>query len=289
MGNQQPLHSFTYMTPRTANEAANWIARISGLNREVVEQLLQMLRDGTYAAQFKNIQLLLEEGRVAAEFLRCVCLPQEAVIQYGTMFSPLRLWEEQWDQLGEDAACLIRQERCNDALHVNKQEVQSSTLYELEMSLNRNARTLADVPPMPLSVYDLMDGGVNPGNRLIRDECEHNTAELSANAASDKLMLTADQKRVYWAIQRLMPFIEPVEFLQLASFVSGVLLFLIGCCFQVGAPMMRLRNLNAAGRLGNGSRLIVTKLGVGVLEGPVLRGPIPSYKLTRNQDSQLRS
>ena len=88
------------------------------------------------------------------------------MLMFSEVSDPHRLWEQHWEDLTDDLQRRIQRDLRDHSLQIIVQQRQDLGLYEIEMILNKNGRSLRDFTPMPLPSPNLLR---QLGNKLIRE------------------------------------------------------------------------------------------------------------------------
>ncbi|XP_021754741.1 uncharacterized protein LOC110720016 [Chenopodium quinoa] len=111
--------------------------------------------------------------------------------------NPTELWEKNWEMLADDI--LYRQQKRlgtrNIVLTTN--QLQNYALHEIELSLNRNNRSLRNYANMPYPDISLVQ---QSSNRLILEEQMHDVGTLANQASHLEAGLNPEQNDVYQQI-----------------------------------------------------------------------------------------
>ena len=85
---------------------------------------------------------------------------------YNELEQPQMLWYKHWEDLSNDLAQRLQHEHHNPVLQLIDDQRKNLCLYELELILRKNSRSLKDYPPVPLSSSGML---LQLRNRLIRE------------------------------------------------------------------------------------------------------------------------
>ena len=120
-----------------------------------------------------------------------------SMLMFSEVSDPHRLWEQHWEDLTDDLQRRIERELRDHSLHITVEQRQDLGLYEIEMVLNKNGRSLRDYPPMPLPSPNLV---LQLGNRLIREQLDYDQEQESHNLQRLLPTLNSDQMRVFQSV-----------------------------------------------------------------------------------------
>ena len=73
-----------------------------------------------------------------------------SMLMFSEVGQPDQLWEAHWEDLTDDLPRRLQREQRNPQLEISSEQRRNLGLYELELILNKNGRSLRDYPPMPL-------------------------------------------------------------------------------------------------------------------------------------------
>jgi len=96
---------------------------------------------------------------------------------YNEIAQPNVLWEGHWEDLTDDLERRLQREHRDDDLHLSTEQRKNLRLYELQVILKRNGRSLKDFPLMPLSSSNASQ---QLRNRLIRKQLDYDIAKETA-------------------------------------------------------------------------------------------------------------
>jgi len=116
---------------------------------------------------------------------------------YNEVAQPDILWEGHWEDLTDDLEKRLQHEYADHNFHMSTKQRKNLGLYELQVILSRNGRSLKDFPPMPLPSSDFAQ---QLRNRSIREQLDYN---IGTEAAALNLLLptlNAYQLEVFEAI-----------------------------------------------------------------------------------------
>lgn len=116
------------------------------------------------------------------------------ILIFCEIYETLKLWESTWEMLSEDI--LLRQRRILNFpdLILTEGQVKNYTLYEIELILQKNKRSLRDYPPMPTPDSALTQ---ELHNRLIREELSYNIPKLIQDHKNLYRGLNQEQMTIY--------------------------------------------------------------------------------------------
>ena len=95
------------------------------------------------------------------------------ILMFSEVTNPLALWEFHWKSLTDDLQYQIQRDMRNPRMQIGDDELKNLGLFEIELILNKNGRSLKDFPPMPLPSIEVANLSVN---RLIREELDYDCA-----------------------------------------------------------------------------------------------------------------
>jgi len=78
-----------------------------------------------------------------------------------------------WEDLTDDLPRRLQREQRNSQLEISSEQRRNLGLYELELILNKNGRSLRDYPPMPLPSPEMLR---RTSNRLIREQLDYDVS-----------------------------------------------------------------------------------------------------------------
>jgi len=90
-----------------------------------------------------------------------------SMLMFSEVGQPDQLWEAHWEDLTDDLPRRLQREQRNSQLEISIKQRRNLGLYELELILNKNGRSLRDYPPIPLPSSRMLQ---QTGNRLIREQ-----------------------------------------------------------------------------------------------------------------------
>ncbi|KAK4400786.1 hypothetical protein Sango_1184700 [Sesamum angolense] len=116
------------------------------------------------------------------------------MLMFSEITNPVNLWERHWRAMVDDLQHRIRRDLTNSNMHLTDEELKDLALQEIECTLNRNGKSLADFPPMP-QPSSRSFGHIT--NRLIREELEYDSIVEEQSFRTYFNGLNDDQLKVY--------------------------------------------------------------------------------------------
>ncbi|XP_021836944.1 ATP-dependent DNA helicase PIF1-like [Spinacia oleracea] len=111
--------------------------------------------------------------------------------------SPSDLWEKNWELLSDDVLYRQRKRFNSPNIVLTTNQVQNYALYEIELILNRNNRSLTNYGGMPFPDMSLVQ---QTSNRMILEEQMFDIATLVDEASNLEASLNPEQSSVYHQI-----------------------------------------------------------------------------------------
>ena len=107
------------------------------------------------------------------------------------------MWEQHWEDLIDDLQRRIQRDLRDHSLQISVEQQQDLGLYEIEMILNKNGRSLRDFPPMSLPSPNLLH---QLDNKLIREQLDYDQEQEKHNLEMLLPTLNTDQMRVFQSV-----------------------------------------------------------------------------------------
>jgi len=105
------------------------------------------------------------------------------MLMYNEIAQPDVRWEDHWEDLNDDLERRLQRKHRDHNLHLSTEQRKNFRLYELQVILNRNGRSLKHFPPMPLPSSNVAQ---QLRNRLIREQLDY---DITKEAATLRLLL----------------------------------------------------------------------------------------------------
>ncbi|KAK9740669.1 hypothetical protein RND81_03G052500 [Saponaria officinalis] len=116
------------------------------------------------------------------------------ILLFCEVIDPKKFWAAHWEKLSDDILPRQRRRMRIGDLTLSEDQIKNYALYELEMILNRNNRTLKQFPDFPLPDCLLLQVSEN---RLILEQQDYDKQEMSTQAEQLEANLNADQRNVF--------------------------------------------------------------------------------------------
>ncbi|KAK9724002.1 hypothetical protein RND81_05G040500 [Saponaria officinalis] len=116
------------------------------------------------------------------------------ILLFCEVTDPKTLWAAHWEKLSDDILPRQRRRMGVEDLTLSEEQIKNYALYELELILNRNNRSLKQFPDFPLPDCLLLQVSEN---RLILEQQDYNKQEMSIQADHMEAKLNDDQKKVF--------------------------------------------------------------------------------------------
>ncbi|XP_077221930.1 uncharacterized protein LOC143855742 [Tasmannia lanceolata] len=111
--------------------------------------------------------------------------------------NPFELWERNWQLLSDDIQYRQRHVFGHAQLELDEYQIQSYTLFEIEIILMRNGKSLADYKPLPMPDVALLS---QLNNRLIREETLYDREQLKIEHNELYSGLNSDQRNIFVSV-----------------------------------------------------------------------------------------
>ncbi|KAK9682574.1 hypothetical protein RND81_10G082900 [Saponaria officinalis] len=116
------------------------------------------------------------------------------ILLFCEVTDPIKLWTTHWEKLSDDILPRQRRRLGIGDLSLNEDQIKNYALYEVEMILNRNNRSLKQFPDFPFPDCMLLQISQN---RLIMEEQDYNEEAMATQAKQMEVDLNPDQRKVY--------------------------------------------------------------------------------------------
>jgi hypothetical protein len=120
-----------------------------------------------------------------------------SVLLFNEVINLGELWHRFADDLSDDLQARARRESGDCDLTLTMEQLHNITLHELEIILQRNGRSLRDLPGMPLLTADVEH---YQSNRLIREEMSYDSNALLHVVHDAEPHLNQDQATFYQVV-----------------------------------------------------------------------------------------
>jgi len=123
-----------------------------------------------------------------------------SMLMFSEVSQPHQLWEQHWEDLTDDLQRQTRRDLNNHSLEISLEHRRNLGLYEIELILNKNGRSLKDYPPMSSPPSDMMRW---LGNRLIREQLHYDQEKEKDNLDIMLPTLNLDQIQIFQSVTHL--------------------------------------------------------------------------------------